>query len=127
MKRRRPPEYTMKELKAAHDQWIGEGHHVGLMDHGTPEPVQNYVYRNMRGKWKFLNVFDDIRILLKRNNRFFLLRIYMPLYNTLYRFQRYVSTAPQRKEKEKQERIRKEMLENGNYVGSGDYYEKEQR
>ena len=120
-----PPDsrYTMKELKARYDSWVGAGNFVGLMDRGTPLPVQEYCYRQMRGGWAFLNFFDDIAVLLYRKKSPLPFNLYnRVIYKPLYRFHEYASNAPNRKEKREQRRIKKAMLKGGCWVGTGDYY-----
>ena len=126
--RRPDSRYTMKELKAQYDAWVGAGNFVGLMDKGTPLPVQEYCYRQMRGRWAFLNFFDDIAVLLYRKKSPLPFNLYDRLfYKPLYSFHEYADAARYRKEQREQRRIRKAMLKSGCWVGSGDYYFKKKK
>ena len=114
-------EHTMKELKVIYDDYVAAGGFVGLMSFSTPMNVQRYVYRGMRSHL-YLNFFEDIKILIERRSHV-LLRPYLVFYKTLRDIEHYLTWGRVKdKEKKKQERVRKQMLDAGCYVGSGDYY-----
>ena len=114
--------YTMRELKAIHDDYVSKGGFVGLMSRSTPYTVQKYVYRGMRYH-SYLNFFEDIKIVIERR-KLIIFYPYLALYTFLAKIEEYFCSGRKRnKEKRKEKRIRKEMLKAGCYVGTGDYYQ----
>jgi hypothetical protein len=91
-------DYTTKELKKIYDAYVAKDGFVGLMTKSTPLAVQEYVYRGMTRP--FTRFITDISILLSRRGYKNLAKNLKKMINT----------------------IRKSMLKNGCYVGSGDYY-----